>query len=158
MSIIRHRVPYSYSPFKFDVFDPFHDLHHGGGGSSSPLSTFFNNGPTAPLMSIKMYSKETPEEYVYRADLPGLGKDEVKVEVEGGNVLRITGQRVVEKEEKSDGWYHMERSGGKFVRCFGLPENAKADKMKTSMEDGVLTITVPKKEMSRKMAKPIPIY
>ncbi|GFP86331.1 17.6 kDa class i heat shock protein 3 [Phtheirospermum japonicum] len=58
---------------------------------------------------------------------PGLKKEEVKVEVEDGNVLQISGERSGEKEEKNDKWHRVERSSGKFLRRFRLPENAKLD-------------------------------
>ncbi|GMN24227.1 hypothetical protein TIFTF001_000481 [Ficus carica] len=56
--------------------------------------------------------KETQQAHVFKADLPGLKKDEVKVEVEEGRILQITGERSKEQEEKNDKWHHVERSSG----------------------------------------------
>ncbi|KAK7814677.1 17.6 kDa class I heat shock protein [Quercus suber] len=101
--------------------------------------------------------KETPEAHVFKADLPGLNKEEVKVEVEDDRVLQISGERKVEKEEKKDTWHRVERSSGKFLRKFRLPENAKMDQIKASMENGVLTVMVPKVEVKKPDVKAIEI-
>lgn len=94
---------------------------------------------------------------MFKADLPGLKKEEVKVEVEEGRVLQISGERNKEKEDKNDTWHRVERSSGKFLRRFRLPENAKVDQVKGSMENGVLTVTVPKEEVKKPDVKAIDI-
>ncbi|ONM30195.1 heat shock protein17.2 [Zea mays] len=88
---------------------------------------------------------------------PGVKKEEVKVEVEDGNVLVISGQRSREKEDKDDKWHRVERSSGQFVRRFRLPENAKVDQVKAGLENGVLTVTVPKAEEKKPEVKAIEI-
>jgi HSP20 family protein len=94
---------------------------------------------------------------VFKADLPGLKKEEVKVEIEDDRVLQIRGERSVEKEDKNDQWHRVERSSGKFLRRFRLPENAKMDQVKANMENGVLTVTVPKEEVKKPEVKNIDI-
>ncbi|MED6123344.1 hypothetical protein PIB30_048338 [Stylosanthes scabra] len=106
-----------------------------------------NNNEVSSFANARVDWKETPEAHVFKADLPGLKKDEVKVEVEEGRVLQISGERRVEKEEKKEEgekWHRVERGRGKFLRKFWLPENAKVDEVKASMENGVLTVTIPK--------------
>ncbi|KAG6511579.1 hypothetical protein ZIOFF_029652 [Zingiber officinale] len=72
-------------------------------------------------------------------------------------VLQISGQRTKEQEEKKDKWHRVERSSGKFLRRFRLPENAKVDQVKASMENGVLTVTIPKEEVKKPEVKSIEI-
>jgi HSP20 family protein len=92
----------------------------------------------------------TPEAHVFKADLPGLKKEEVKVEVGEGKILQISGERSKEQLEKNDKWYRIERSGGKFLRRFRLPYDAIIGQIKASMEDGVLTVIVPIEEEKMK--------
>ncbi|XVF68880.1 hypothetical protein PTKIN_Ptkin11bG0036800 [Pterospermum kingtungense] len=72
-------------------------------------------------------------------------------------VLQISGQRNVEKEDKNNTWHRVERSSGMFSRRFRLPESVKMDQVKASMENGVLTVTVPKVEAKKPDVKTIQI-
>ena len=72
-------------------------------------------------------------------------------------MLQISGERNVEKQEKKNKWHRVERSSGKFLRKFRLPENAKMDQVKACMENGVLTVTVPKAEVNKPDVKTIEI-
>ncbi|XP_057745946.1 17.3 kDa class I heat shock protein-like [Arachis stenosperma] len=137
-----------FDPFSLDVWDPFKDFQFPSSLTSSDNSAFVNT---------RVDWKETPEAHVFKADLPGLKKEEVKVEIEDNSVLQISGERNVEKEDKNDTWHRVERSSGKFMRRFRLPENAKMDQVKASMENGVLTVTVPKAEVKKPDVKPIQI-
>ncbi|CAM0872445.1 unnamed protein product [Alopecurus aequalis] len=158
MSLIRRSNVFD--PFSLDLFDPFDGFPLGSGSSSG--GSLFPSFPrasseTAAFVGARIDWKETPEAHVFKADVPGLKKEEVKVEVEDGNVLQISGERNKEQEEKSDTWHRVERSSGKFLRRFRLPENAKADQIKASMENGVLTVTVPKEEAKKADVKSIRI-
>ncbi|KAI3874007.1 hypothetical protein MKW92_035184 [Papaver armeniacum] len=112
---------------------------------------------TSQMANTRIDWKETPESHIFRADLPGVNKEEVKVEVEEGRVLQISGERSRESKEKNDKWHRVERSSGKFMRRFRLPENAKLDEVKAAMENGVLTVTVPKVEEKKPEVKSIQI-
>ncbi|URE37847.1 hypothetical protein MUK42_03403 [Musa troglodytarum] len=77
--------------------------------------------------------------------MTGVRKEEVKVEVEEGNVLRISGERTKAEEDVGDTWHRVERRRGRFMRRFRLPDNANMDEIKCSLENGVLTAAVPKR-------------
>ncbi|KAH1108996.1 hypothetical protein J1N35_012764 [Gossypium stocksii] len=135
-----------FDPFSLDVWDPLEDF---------PVST--RSPETSAFVDARFDRRETPEAHVFKADVPGLKKEEVKVEVEDDRVLQISGERNVEKEDKNDTWHRLERSSGKFMRRFRLPENVKIDQVKASMENGVLTVTVPKMEVKKPDVKAIDI-
>jgi len=86
-------------------------------------------------------------DFIVRADLPGMKKENVEVEI-NGNMLTLSGERKDEKEEKREGYYRSERSYGTFYRQIPLPEGAKTDTATAEFKDGVLEITmqVPKQE------------
>ncbi|BAT73696.1 hypothetical protein LR48_Vigan01g056100 [Vigna angularis] len=135
-----------YDPFSLDVWDPFKDFPFPESGREN-----------SAFVSTRVDWKETPEAHVFKAEIPGLKKEEVKVEIEDDKVLQISGERNVEKEDKNDTWHRVERSSGKFLRRFRLPENAKMDEVKASMENGVLTVTVPKEDVKKSEVKAIQI-
>ncbi|KAG8374365.1 hypothetical protein BUALT_Bualt11G0124300 [Buddleja alternifolia] len=92
--------------------------------------------------------EETEAAYVLRVEIPaGLKKDEIDLKVEEGKVVKISGEKKVEREERHENWQHMEHSSGKFMRTFSLPENCKTDHVTSSFENGVLKVTVPKKDV-----------
>uniref|UniRef100_J3KW68 SHSP domain-containing protein n=1 Tax=Oryza brachyantha TaxID=4533 RepID=J3KW68_ORYBR len=148
MSLVRRSSVFD--PFSLDLWDPIDSVFR----SVVPATS---DNDTAPFANARIDWKETPESHVFQADLPGVKKEEVKVEVEEGNVLVISGQRSKEKEDKNDKWHRVERSSGQFRRRFRLPENAKVDQVKAGLENGVLTVTVPKAEVKKPEVKAIEI-
>ncbi len=93
----------------------------------------------APVVDIS----EDDKEFIIKAELPGLKRDEVKVTVEDG-VLSIAGERKSEKEEKNKKFHRVERSYGSFLRSFTLPEGADATKVNAEFTDGVLNVRLAK--------------
>ncbi|GMN41378.1 hypothetical protein TIFTF001_010610 [Ficus carica] len=155
LSLFGGRRSNVFDPFSLDIWDPFDGF---------PFTTSVANVPStgqetaaAAIANTRIDWKETPEAHVIKADLPGMSKEEVKVEVEDGRVLRISGERTREQEEEDDKWHRVERTVGKFVRRFRLPENARTDQVRATMENGVLTILVPKEEQKKPEFKSIEI-
>lgn len=93
----------------------------------------------APLADIT----EDDKEFLVKAELPEMKKEDVKVTVENG-VLRITGERKAEKEEKTKKYHRIERGYGSFERAFTLPDGADGNKVTADYKDGVLTVRLPK--------------
>lgn len=85
---------------------------------------------------------ERKGEFVVRADLPGMTRDNITVEVTDGELV-VHGERKEEKEQKEKGYYASERSYGAFYRAVPLPEGVKADEAKATFKDGVLEIAMP---------------
>jgi HSP20 family protein len=102
-----------------------------------PFTREFEHVGWVPEIEVRQNNGQ----FVVRADLPGLKKDDVKVEL-ADNVLTISGERKEEKEEKREGYYRSERSYGSFYRQVPLPEGAKTDTATAEFTDGVLQITM----------------
>ncbi|KAK9825137.1 hypothetical protein WJX81_002849 [Elliptochloris bilobata] len=103
----------------------------------------------APLPGIGLGAvdiQETPNAYLFKVDVPGLSKDDVKVRVTRDGVLVIEGERKQEEEKEENGFKRYERVYGQFVRRFRLPDNVDATKIRAKTENGVLMIEVPKTE------------
>ena len=92
--------------------------------------------------------RETEATFAVTVDLPGLEPDQVEVTFEDG-LLTIRGQREFTKEVDEEQYHRIERSYGSFVRCFSLPETVDADKVGAAYKNGVLTISMPKKEVAK---------
>ena len=109
------------------------------GSRRADLATVF-----APPVDVT----ETPEEFVVRADLPGIALKDVKVQLTG-ETLTVRGERKQESTEKSAGRIRSERVYGSFERTFELGAPVRSDQVKATYRDGVLEIRVPKAEQAR---------
>jgi HSP20 family protein len=87
-------------------------------------------------------------EYLIKAELPEVLKENVRVTVENGR-LTLSGERKFEKEETGKKYHRVERSYGSFLRSFNLPENADAEKVEADFKDGVLRVHLPKQEKAK---------
>jgi HSP20 family protein len=111
--------------------------------------------------STKMWSPQIEtfrrgDKLVLRADLPGLKKEDVKVEIENG-MLTISGERNEEHEENRDDFYRSERSYGRFYRALPLPDGVGDDQCEASFRDGVLEVSLPAPKQAERKAKQIQI-
>jgi HSP20 family protein len=88
---------------------------------------------------------ESGDQFVLRADLPGMSQEDVKIEFEDGT-LTVSGERKAEHEEREEGYYRVERAFGSFSRSLTLPKGINADAVSASFDRGVLEIRIPKPE------------
>lgn len=100
--------------------------------------------PWSPAVDIL----ETENELVLKADLPEVDPNNVEIQLENGT-LTLKGERKFEQQKNGRGYHRIERSYGSFVRAFSLPETVDADKVKADYKAGVLTVTLPKKEVAK---------
>lgn len=94
---------------------------------------------------------ETDGEYLIKAELPEVKKDDVKVTLEDG-ILTIQGERRREKDEKTTKYHRVERSYGSFVRSFSLPDQVDENGVKAEYKDGMLNLRIPKSEKAKPRA------
>jgi HSP20 family protein len=92
--------------------------------------------------------RETANELVFAAELPGLAKDDVEITVEN-SVLTLSGERKFEQDVQGETWRRIERAFGAFSRSFTLPATVKTDRIEAQFESGILTIKLPKAEESK---------
>ena len=127
-------------------WDPFRDLE----GIQVRLNRLFPDVPArfedetlfagwSPAVDIQ----ETNDEFILKADLPDVKKDDVKVELEDG-VLTVEGERKREKEETGKRFHKVERTYGRFVRHFTLPSEVDGPHVRAAFKDGVLNVRLPK--------------
>jgi len=91
---------------------------------------------------------ETDDRYVVAAELPGLTREDIDVQVEN-NTLTIKGQRRQDSDVKKENYHRVERCYGAFSRSFSLPNTIDSTKVRAEYHDGVLTVTLPMREESK---------
>jgi HSP20 family protein len=91
---------------------------------------------------------ETPESLTLRLEVPGLSRDNIKIAVEN-NMLTVRGEKSQETSSEDETFHRTERSFGAFERSFSLPSYVDTDNVKASLQDGVLTVTLPRREEAK---------
>ena len=94
---------------------------------------------------------ETDTAYLIKGEIPGVNKEDIKVNLEDG-LLTMSGERKQEKEEKNKKFHRIERSYGSFMRSFRLPDNVDESAVKAEFKDGMLSITLPKSTQAKNKA------
>jgi len=106
----------------------------------------------APLVDIS----ETPKEYLVKADLPGVRKEDLKVDVDNG-VLTVSGERKSEQEDKDARLHRIERSFGAYSRSFSVPEDVLEEGITAECKDGILVIHLPKTDLKKTSTRQIAV-
>jgi HSP20 family protein len=129
-----------FNPFEIDEFTGrfFNDA------MARLLSNESNARPWAPPVDIF----ETENDVVLKADVPEVKLEDIDIRLENGT-LTLKGERRFEKAENSKGYHRIERGYGSFARVFTVPDSVDAEKVKADFKNGVLTITLPKKEIAK---------
>lgn len=142
-------------------WNPFNELNE----MQNRLTAFFGRPATtngdrtlglpdwSPLVDVT----EDATEYLIKAELPEVKKEDVKVRVEDG-MLRISGERQFEKEDKGKKYHRVERAYGSFERSFSIPENCKPDELTAEYNDGMLTLHIPKNKDAAPKAIDVKIH
>ena len=133
-----------YSPFSTES----EDFPAGLRVFQDSLSRLFSepaSRPWSPAVDIS----ETENELILKADLPDIDPKNVSIQLENGT-LTLKGERRFEEQKNGHkGFHRIERSYGSFVRAFSLPDTVEGDKVKADYKNGVLTVTLPKKEVAK---------
>jgi HSP20 family protein len=135
--LIKYR-PFDLSTEMPRAFQAFEDM----------VSQFFGDANTARPWTPPVDIVETQDELVLKVDAPAIKPEDIEVSFENGT-LTIKGKREFEKAEDNKGYHRIERSYGSFTRAFTLPESVDPEKLSADYKDGVLTITIGKKEVAK---------
>jgi len=131
--------------------DPFRELFDLQRG----INQLFNASISAPHeeVALKAWTPavdvyEDENAFLIKVELPEVNKEEVKVSL-NENTLSISGERRVENEQKRENYHRVERSYGQFYRSFTLPPNVNTESINAQFKDGVLRLTLPKREEAK---------
>src|SRR5579883_1603542 len=124
--------------------DPFNGLRLFEDAVTRLMSEPSAGRPWSPAVDIV----ETEDGLTLKADLPDVKIEDIDIRVEN-NTLSIRGNRKFEKDDKAKGYHRIERSYGEFVRSFALPSTVDTEKVTADYKNGVLTISLPKKETAK---------
>lgn len=142
--------------FADDIDRMFEDFGLAGSGLGVRARPPRDTALERALWSPQVETFRRGDWIVVRADLPGLRKDDVKLELDD-NVLTISGERSDDHEESRDGYYRSERSYGRFFRAVPLPEGVNGERCEATFKDGVLEVTVGVPKQEERKAKQIEI-
>ena len=141
MTIVRWEPLREFSTLQNEVnrlFNSVFDTPASGGGNGGTLRRWM------PAMDLV----ETQDDFVLRADLPGLSEEDVNIELED-TTLTVSGERKAEHEERNEGSYRVERAFGSFSRSLTLPPGVDPDAVTASFDKGVLEVHIPKPEQRK---------
>jgi HSP20 family protein len=144
--VSRSSVP---SPWRGEMWDPFREL----GRMQRTVDRMFSDLLSGPYESSMMFNppvdvSESDNAYLISLDLPGVPKDDVRIEIQD-NSLIVTGERKMERRKEEGRALALERFRGNFRREFALPASVDPERVSAAYREGVLEITVPKSAASK---------
>jgi len=145
MAIVR------WKPFG-DLMDSFEEMERRMRKAYGEEGTESESMVWAPRVDIK----ENEGELVVQAEVPGMKKEDFNVNMKEG-VLSISGEKRSEEKTEGDNWHRIERVFGRFQRSFYIPTEVDDKKIKAAYKDGVLTVTLPKREEAKRKEIPISV-
>jgi HSP20 family protein len=135
MTLITRRTPSYEAAFPLQLFD-------------DAFNRFFSDLPVSRPWAPSVDIVENENELVLTADVPGVPQDQIDIRIEDGT-LTLSGERKFENQENKGGYHRMERSDGSFKRLFNLPDSVDPDRVAAAYDNGVLRVTLPKKEIAK---------
>lgn len=140
-----------WSPTRWDAFGKLYTLQERMNRlfedllpTTRNMEEELNAGTFYPVVDIY----EGDKEITLKAELPGMKKKDVHVEINDG-VITLRGERKIEKEDKTENYHRIERGYGSFHRSFTLPGTVERDKVKAHYKDGILKVTLPRTEEAK---------
>jgi HSP20 family protein len=129
-------------------WEPLRELNSLQSEMNRLFNTAFDSGSSGPALQRwvpPMDLVESGDQFVLRADLPGMSEEDIQIELEDGT-LTVSGERKAEHEQREEGFHRVERSFGTFARSLTLPKGIDGDAVSASFDRGVLEIRIPKPE------------
>ena len=136
---------------KYTPFTDFEDFPSGLRVFQDSLNRLFSDSSAARPWAPSVDIFETDNELVLKADVPGIDRKDIDIQLENGT-LTLKGERKFEREENNKGFHRLERSYGSFTRYFTVPETVDTENVRAEYQNGVLTVTLPKKEVAKPKA------
>lgn len=141
---------------RYNPFQELRDLNKRFQDMTQTFPSFDSEESSIAGFTPSVNTREGEFAYHIDVDLPGVNKDDIKVDVVE-NILRISGERSLKEEVKEEDYYKVETSFGKFQRNFTLPDNVDTENIGASSKDGVLEVVLPKITGRDKDAKKIDV-
>ena len=136
---------------KYTPFADVDDFPTGLRLFQDSVNRLFSDQPGTRPWSPAVDIFETDNELVLMADVPGVDQKDIDIQLENGT-LTVTGERKFANEERGKGFHRLERSYGSFVRYFTVPDTIDPEHVRADFNNGVLTVTLPKKEVAKPKA------
>jgi HSP20 family protein len=137
--MLTHYEPWHLIPFTHNL-DKFFNHYDRQSSTQSAKDT----SAWLPAVDIK----EQPEQFLIQADIPGVEAKDIELSMDNG-ILTLKGERQSESQDKGQNYKRVERTYGKFYRRFSLPDTADPEKISASGKNGVLQISIPKRELAK---------